>query len=65
MLLGNNAVGEIPNIFVVNLVKTVAFYVNAFTMNSGVSQYLSPITLVKCVQLDFNNPIQVIFGEYA
>jgi hypothetical protein len=56
---------KIPRIMVVKLVDTVKFYVNAFVLKSGVSQHLSPMTIVEGVTLDYNKHFQVIFGEYA
>lgn len=53
----------IPQLMTINLVKTVAFYVNDFTLK--VSEYLSPMTLVEGVQLDFNKHFQVTFGAYT
>jgi hypothetical protein len=56
---------KIPRIMVVKLVEAVKFYVNAFVLQSGVSQHLSPMTIVEGVTLDYNKHFQVIFGEYA
>jgi hypothetical protein len=56
---------KIPRMMVVKLVDAVKFYVNAFVLKSGVSQHLSPMTIVEGVTLDYSKHFQVIFGEYA
>ena len=41
------------------------FYINAFVWRKGVSQFLSPLTILEGIVLDYNLHFQVIFGEYA
>jgi hypothetical protein len=41
------------------------FYINAFIWKKGVSPFLSPLTILEGVVLDYNLHFQVIFGEYA
>ena len=41
------------------------FYLNAFPWPDGVSQDLSPTTIVEGFILNFNLHFWVIFGEYA
>jgi hypothetical protein len=55
----------LPRIMVVDLLTTVMFYINVFVWKQGVSQYLSPLTILDGVVLDYNLHFQVIFGEYA
>ena len=44
---------------------TVSFYVNAFSPKSGISDHMSPMTIVEGVKLDYNKHFKVIPGEYA
>ena len=55
----------LPRIMVTHLLVTVMFYINAFVWRKGVSQFLSPLTILEGVVLDYNLHFQVIFGEYA
>jgi hypothetical protein len=55
----------LPRIMVIHLLTTVMFYINAFVWKQGVSQYLSPLTILEGVVLDYNLHFNVIFGEYA
>lgn len=55
----------LPRIMVIHLLTTVMFYINAFVWRKGVSQYLSPLTILEGVVLDYNLHFQVIFGEYV
>ncbi|OEU10337.1 hypothetical protein FRACYDRAFT_247347 [Fragilariopsis cylindrus CCMP1102] len=54
----------LPRIMVIHLLVTVMFYINAFVWRKGVSQYLSPLTILEGIVLDYNLHFQVIFGEY-
>jgi hypothetical protein len=56
---------KIPKMMVMKLVEAVKFNVDAFVLKSGVSQHLSPMTIVEGVTLDYSKHFQVIFGEYA
>ena len=55
---------NLPRIIVIHLLKTVMFYINAFIWKKGVSPFLSPMTILEGVVLDYNLHFQVIFGEY-
>ena len=55
----------LPRIMVIHLLTTVMFYINAFVWRKGVSQYLTPLTILEGVVLDYNLHFQVIFGEYV
>lgn len=55
---------RLPKMMIIHLIITVVFYINAFVWKHGVSQILSPITIVEGVVLDFNLHFHVIFGEY-
>jgi hypothetical protein len=55
---------DLPRIVVIHLLKTVMFYINAFIWKKGVSPFLSPMTILEGVVLDYNLHFQVIFGEY-
>jgi hypothetical protein len=55
---------DIPRIMIIHLLKTVMFYINAFIWKKGVSPFLSPMTILEGVVLDYNLHFQVIFGEY-
>jgi len=55
----------LPRMAVVHLMKTVIFYVNAFVWLKGVSQTLSPLSIVEGTVLDFNLHFKVIFGEFV
>ena len=56
---------KLPKVLVYGLICTVSFCVNASTLKWGVLEFLSPLTFVGGVQLDYNKHFQVIFGEYA
>jgi hypothetical protein len=56
---------DIPRIVIIHLLITVMFYINAFVWKKGVSPFLSPMTILEGVVLDYNLHFQVIFGEYA
>ena len=56
---------DLPRIVVIHLLKTVMFYINAFIWKKGVSPFLSPMTILEGVVLDYNLHFQVIFGEYV
>jgi hypothetical protein len=56
---------RLPRMVIIHLLKTVVFYINAFVWRSGVSQFLSPATIVEGVMLDFNKHFHLIFGEYV
>jgi hypothetical protein len=55
----------LPRLMVIHLLTTVMFYINAFVWKKGVSQYLSPLSILEGVVLDYNLHFNVIFGEYA
>jgi hypothetical protein len=56
---------NIPRIMIIHLLKTVMFYINAFIWKKGVSPFLSPMTILEGVVLDYNLHFQVTFGEYV
>jgi hypothetical protein len=56
---------DIPRIMIIHMLVSVMFYVNAFIWKKGVSPFLSPMTILEGVVLDYNLHFQVIFGEYA
>ena len=56
---------KIPKRMIVHIILTVSFYVNVFSPKSGISDHLSPMTIVKGVKLDYNKHFKVILGEYA
>jgi hypothetical protein len=56
---------QIPKKMLVAMVTTNVFYINAFPWPQGVSQELSPYTIIEGVILDYDLHFQVIFGEYA
>ena len=56
---------KIPKRMVVHIMLTVSFYVNAFALKSGISDHMSPMTIVEGVKLDYNKHFKVIPGEYA
>ena len=56
---------NLPRIMVIHLLVTVMFYINAFVWKRGVSPFLSPLTILEGVVLDYNLHFQVIFGEYV
>ena len=55
----------LPRIMIIHLLVTVMFYINAFVWRKGVSQFLSPLTILEGIVIDYNLHFQVIFGEYA
>ena len=63
MLLHIN-IDTIPRGMVMQLMRTVVFYINCFVWRKGVSQVLSPITIVEGLKVDFYKHFHVIFGEY-
>ena len=56
---------SLPRMMVVQLMITVVFYINAFAWQKGVSQILSPLTIVEGTALDYNLHFRVIFGEFV
>ena len=56
---------KMPVRCVVELMFTVMFYLNAFPWPEGVSQTLSPASIVEGIKLDYNKHFRAIFGEYA
>jgi hypothetical protein len=56
---------DLPRMMVIHLLVTVMFYINAFIWKKGVSPFLSPLTILEGVVLDYNLHFQVIYGEYA
>ena len=56
---------KIPKRMVVHILLTVSFYVNAFAPKSGISDHMSPMTIVEGVKLDYNKHFKVIPGKYA
>ena len=48
-----------------HLLLTMSFYVNAFSPKSGISDHMSPMTIVEGVKLDYNKHVKVIPGEFA
>ena len=55
----------LPRTVVIQLMITVAFYVNAFVWRLGVSQILPPLTIVEGTVVDFQKHFHVLFGEYV
>ena len=56
---------KLPRIMIIHLLVTVMFYINAFVWRKGVSQFLSPLTILEGIVIDYNLHFQVVFGEYA
>lgn len=56
---------SLPRQMVVELMKTVAFYVNSFVWLKGVLLILSPLTIAEGAALDFNLHFRVICGEFV
>eukprot|EP00536_Pseudo-nitzschia_multiseries_P003412 jgi/Psemu1/7719/gm1.7719_g len=56
---------RLPKKMGIALVWYVVFYLNAFLWPDGVSQELSPTTIIKGIVLDHEIHFPVIFGEYA
>ena len=56
---------KIPQQMVVEMLRCIVFYLNAFPWSNGVSQTMSPLTLLEGTYLDYNLHFQVIFGEYG
>ena len=63
-MLKSVGINALPKIMVMHLMRTVNFYLNAFVWRQGVSQILSPFTIVEGIALDYNKHFHVIFGEY-
>ena len=57
-------INTIPRGMVMQLMRTVVFYINCFVWRKGVSQVLSPITIVEGLKVDYHKHFHVIFGEY-
>ena len=55
----------VPAIMIVHLIKTVLYYINAFVWRRGVSQILSPLTIMHGTKLDFNVDFPVVYGTFA
>ena len=56
---------KIPKRMVVHIMLTVSFYVNALSLKSGISDHMSPMTIVEGVKLDYTKHFKVIPGKYA
>ena len=56
---------KLPRIMIIHLLVTVMLYTNAFVWRKCVSQFLSPLTILEGIVLDYNLHFQVIFGEYT
>ena len=56
---------KLPKRMVIELIYTIVFYLNSFPWPEGVSQDLSPMSIVEGIVLDYNLHFQVIYGEYA
>ena len=54
----------VPKQIIIQLMRTVVFYVNAFVWRKGVSQFLPPVTIVEGLKMDFKKHFHVIPGEY-
>ena len=65
MLLGHVVVEKIPKGMVGHLMLTVSFSMNVFSPKSGISDHMSPMTILKGVKVDYNKHFKVIPGEYA
>lgn len=50
---------------VVELLRCIVFYLNAFPWTGGVSNTKSPMTLSEGTYLDFDLHFKVIFGEFG
>ena len=57
--------GHLPRMIVVHLMTMVVFYINDFVWNRGVSQILTPLTIVEGNVLDFHLHFRVIYGEFV
>ena len=56
---------NIPKSMLVYLLLMALFYVNAFSLKSGISDYLSPMTIVEGVMLDYLKHFKVIPRDYV
>ena len=56
---------KIPKRMVAEMMRCIVFYLNAFPWTDGVSQTMSPHTLLEGTYLDYNLHFQVIFGEFG
>ena len=54
----------VPKQMIMQLMRTVVFYVNAFVWRKGVSQILPPVTIVEGLKMHFKKHFHVIYGEY-
>ena len=50
---------------IIHLIKTVLYCINAFVWRRGISQILSPTTIIEGVKLDYKLHFPVFFGDYA
>ena len=58
-------VDNLPRIIVINLLVTVMSYVDTFVWRKGVYQFLSLLTILEGIVIDYNLHFQVIFCEYT
>ena len=56
---------KIPAQLVIEMVKTAVFWLNAFPAEKGVSQDLSPRTILTGQQVDYKQHCRYQFGEYV
>ena len=55
----------LPRMIVVQLLNTVVFYLNAFVLRKGVSNALSPATIIEGTVIDYHKHFHVVFGEFV
>ena len=56
---------HLPRMTVLQFMKILIFYVNAFVWNRIIYQIITPLTIVEGVVLAYNPHFRVIFGEHV
>jgi hypothetical protein len=56
---------NIPPIMVIEMVKAAVFWLNSFPIDNGVSNHMSPRTIVTGHKVDYAKHCQYEFGEYV
>eukprot|EP00536_Pseudo-nitzschia_multiseries_P011475 jgi/Psemu1/29054/gm1.29054_g len=56
---------KIPKRMIIEMVKNVTFYLNAFPWDNGISMDLAPTTIVTGIAPDYSLHFQVAYGTYA
>ena len=57
-------INTLPKGMIMQLMRTVVYYINSFVWRKGVSQILPPVTIVEGLKMNFKKHFPAIYGEY-